>query len=549
LPDVRVILDDDPKDCTTLLKEAEIGRVNVVLGANGSGKSTLLRCISVKTRNGAPLDTIAVQGGRAVQFRFLPKRDPEPWTRKRLRSTEAFDRRLIGTLDLLWEEEQKTEVAHKDALYEWDLSGGVSESKPIRPITGLDEVKAAFSSIFPDITVRVEGRERWWCRRDGHDYPISSLSDGEKQVLGMLADLGILAPEDALIIVDEPELNLHPDLAVSLWNWIERRRPSAIFIYATHSLSFAMRPSVTDVFVLRELGTEPLHLITPFDWPSEDLRPFLGAIPAVLPSRELLVVEGEGDASFDRGFYSWILGDSMKVANVGSCDTVKAAVRRLGVWASVAEIGRVLIGGVVDRDYKADWELATFEKAGCTVLPYHEAESYICHPEVAAHAAALRNVNTSKGEVIELLADLCQGHLVRTALLRTIARSQIRLRIGRAKGEAWPETYDDALNVLKKWADDERRSQKPDALPATAQYYFQEEYNRGEQSIKERDIDLMLTLFPGKELATRLSETLGFKNHMDMLNALISAKREAAANAPLANLAKELKKRMNSVAW
>ena len=79
------------------------------------------------------------------------------------------------------------------------------------------------------------------CQKDGKSYPVADLSDGEKQVLAMLADLTSCAPPNAVFLVDEPELNLHPLLACRLWNVIESELPDAIFVYGTHCISFAMR--------------------------------------------------------------------------------------------------------------------------------------------------------------------------------------------------------------------------------------------------------------------------------------------------------------------
>src|SRR5690606_29971888 len=49
----------------------------------------------------------------------------------------------------------------------------------------------------------------------------------------------LCAPDNSLIIIDEPEIHLHKSLMTRLWNKIEEACPSKSFIYITHDLDFA----------------------------------------------------------------------------------------------------------------------------------------------------------------------------------------------------------------------------------------------------------------------------------------------------------------------
>lgn len=70
------------------------------------------------------------------------------------------------------------------------------------------------------------------------------------QAMSLLADLAFLSETDSVFVVDEPELNLNLLVAQQLWDAIERLRPEAVFVYVTHSLAFAMRPTVEAIRVL-----------------------------------------------------------------------------------------------------------------------------------------------------------------------------------------------------------------------------------------------------------------------------------------------------------
>ena len=223
--------------------------------------------------------------------------------------------------------------------------------------------------------------ERIICTKNGNDYNPGNLSDGEKQVLCLLADIVLNAEAKSFVIVDEPEQNLHPLLAARVWGIIEERLPDAVFLYATHSLSFAIRESVETVIVLSGRHNEnQIQLSTPLELDFEELRPFLGAIPSILASDHCVFVEGH-DQSFDSIFYQWLLGGAgTNVVPVGGSDDVIRAATGTGAWGQLAD--KVRIVGIIDRDFRASGELEGLGAPLIHVLPLHEAESYLCIPEL-----------------------------------------------------------------------------------------------------------------------------------------------------------------------
>jgi energy-coupling factor transporter ATP-binding protein EcfA2 len=68
---------------------------------------------------------------------------------------------------------------------------------------------------------------------DSKEIPLDALSSGEKQVLQIL--LETMAVEESTIMVDEPELSLHPDWQKRLVRSMRRVNSRAQFILATHS--------------------------------------------------------------------------------------------------------------------------------------------------------------------------------------------------------------------------------------------------------------------------------------------------------------------------
>jgi ABC-type lipoprotein export system ATPase subunit len=482
-----------------------------LLGANGSGKSRLLKALTdYPLIDGVTRETVYVEGGRALST--------GPISRKGHSDTYNQNAKLVQRLSDMFhrieKERSEAELRHKESLYNWDRAGAKTENKPAHPVSKFDRIHDAFSALFPhlelgtgEINLKNDPlpQVHWFCHSGKHIYNIEMLSDGEKQVLCLMCDVGELSPSKSLIIADEPELNLHPTLAMNLWNSIEQIRPEAIFVYATHSLSFAMRPSVTDVVILGSPFENPIHLTSPFDWSERELEPFLGAIPGVITSKRLLAVEGAGDSSFDRAFYQWLVGPHTKVASLGSCDDVRNAVLHDGIWGKA---GDVKICGVVDRDYRTDARLDHVAQSGCVYLDYHEAESYLCHPQIIHDASQLSARDISVEEAIDALAKACQTQLFNTAVRRTVARTEIRLSIG-PNPNSGPKDIDAGVSKVREWAE----SEMPRAtnFADNAETAYRDEYRKCELAINNRDVDEMLRLFPGKELLKQLAPLAGFK--------------------------------------
>jgi ABC-type multidrug transport system ATPase subunit len=127
--------------------------------------------------------------------------------------------------------------------------------------------------------LEITSNEQLFVRKDGGTpYSVSSMSEGEKQAFTLLADIAVLTNKRSVFFVDEPELNLHPTLAEKLWTSIEEAYPEDIFVYATHSLSFALRSGVDYIYAI---GHGKIDL--DFSAHSKiDFRPFLGSIPGIV---------------------------------------------------------------------------------------------------------------------------------------------------------------------------------------------------------------------------------------------------------------------------
>ena len=92
-----------------------------------------------------------------------------------------------------------------------------------------------------------------YLKKQGTEFIASAASSGERELLNYIFAIYALNVKDALIVVDEPELHLHPRWQNSLLSMFDRlsRNTGNQFVLSTHSPSFVTPhsiPSVTRVY-------------------------------------------------------------------------------------------------------------------------------------------------------------------------------------------------------------------------------------------------------------------------------------------------------------
>lgn len=71
--------------------------------------------------------------------------------------------------------------------------------------------------------------------REGTEIPYSGWSTGTKQVILTMTPLNKLNTDDSIILLDEPERSLYPDIQTEIINYYTELAPNAQFFFATHS--------------------------------------------------------------------------------------------------------------------------------------------------------------------------------------------------------------------------------------------------------------------------------------------------------------------------
>ena len=128
---------------------------------------------------------------------------------------------------------------------------------------------------------------------DGEPYSLSDLGSGITQFILVFASAAIKKP--SFILIDEPELNLHPKLQIDFINRLLKYAKNGI-IFATHNLGLAH--SVADrIYSVTKINNKE-SIITPFE-ETPNFTEFLGELNFAnflsLDVKKLLLVEGPNE--------------------------------------------------------------------------------------------------------------------------------------------------------------------------------------------------------------------------------------------------------------
>ena len=112
---------------------------------------------------------------------------------------------------------------------------------------------------------------------------IDCLSDGEKQLYGLIIALMILEPSHSIILIDEPELALHPAWQQVIMSVYAKIGKNNQFIVATHSPQIIARTPINNLILLKKNSiSQKIEAIYPKQPPSgidinSILAEFMGA--------------------------------------------------------------------------------------------------------------------------------------------------------------------------------------------------------------------------------------------------------------------------------
>jgi len=279
-------------------------------------------------------------------------------------------------------------------------------------------------------TRRSTGRQ---AKLDVDNFLVQANGSGIKEALRLM--LNIELDEPNIMLIEEPEVHLHPALETSVMRYLKRRSESAQLFLTTHSTNFIDSGEYSSIFFVRKTASTSSLLLTT-DQAADVLPEELGLRPSSLFMYEKLVfVEGPSDEDVIREWATTIqcnlsranvgfivLGGSRNIKHFAARKTTEFLQRRgVELWF------------VLDRDERSDANLPELQRQfgeGCRlrILPVREIENFLVTPgslrrfvegkiSVAADRTNLSSLALSMPEVIDQSADELKAYALGKRIL------------------------------------------------------------------------------------------------------------------------------------
>jgi len=273
------------------------------------------------------------------------------------------------------------------------------------PDKSLSQVmKELFNSFFPDKEFlgpqpTKEGSLSFPVRTaNGNEHDLDELSSGEKEILYGYLRIRSSAPQDSIILLDEPELHLNPRLIRGLPEFYRRHLGEALenqLWLVTHSDSLireAVGKPGFNVFHMLPSGAEtdstsqlkPLTASGDLDLAMTDL---VGDLAAYRPGGKGLIFEGGGDSDFDKTLTRTLFSEELQGINLisGSNKSKVHALHEVLARAYAKGDLPTKFFAVVDRD--SDRGEKTTDAVTQFSWDVYHIENYLIDPKFVAETA------------------------------------------------------------------------------------------------------------------------------------------------------------------
>lgn len=204
-------------------------------------------------------------------------------------------------------ESQRRELADQAI----NLKASGRENMPLDFPDVLAPFKKSFEQLLaPKKLVEVNVRsEQILFEENGNRRPIEQLSSGEREVVNIVFDFLLRRPSDCVIIFDEPELHLHPELSYKLLLALSDVGSRNQFIFSSHSpeiISASLENTVIFVTPSKSDDSNQAVVVHRDDDTHHALQALGQSIGIISLGKKIVLIEGN-EASLDKQTYGAIL--------------------------------------------------------------------------------------------------------------------------------------------------------------------------------------------------------------------------------------------------
>ena len=276
-----------------------LDRINILLGRNGSGKSTLLRAIDSGSTPAFYVKKY-ISPERTGNLTYNPNTESNiqgdvNWLKAVRRSNQVPG----------FKEQSFAQYARLEMMVLRRIETEKRQDASYTFVSYIDRINALLDQVKIERDTAKRSGFSFQSKRTGLAHPVEHLSSGESELVALAIEslsfeFDVTPGKSALLLMDEPDVHLHPDLQVKLMTMIADMAEAHDFqvLVATHST--ALLGAVGDRPGVRVCFQVPGSMSLSFSAVSETHRkvlPMFGAHPLsrVFNESPIFIVEGDDE--------------------------------------------------------------------------------------------------------------------------------------------------------------------------------------------------------------------------------------------------------------
>ena len=239
---------------------------------------------------------------------------------------------------------------------------------------------------------------------DVDNFLVEVNGSGIREALRIVLDVEFNHPD--ILLIEEPEIHLHPSLETSMMRYLKRVSPDCQVFIATHSTNFLDTGEMKNVYLVSKSDSTRIQLLDYEEAEAQIPRELGIRLSSLFMFDRLVFVEGPSDETILREWAS-TLRVNLSKSNVGFIHMEGA--RNFTHFATKATLSvltkrQVQMWFIMDRDERDDAEIDKLkeiagENAVVKVLERREIENYlICHRAIIEFIRLKRELSGNLSE-------------------------------------------------------------------------------------------------------------------------------------------------------
>lgn len=500
----------------------------VIIGANGSGKTRLGAWIESAMQNNLPVHRISAQ--RALNIpEFAQVKNLEQAEKLLFYGYEGQDSSVHYKHGQRWGSNPETHMLNdydkllstlfaRTSKRDREHSKATKESQAYIAVDDapIEIIIQLWIDIMPQREISFDDGKVMVNKVGQAEYHGKGMSDGERVALYLIGQC-LCAPDNSIIIIDEPEIHLHKSLMARLWNKIEEVCPNKLLVFITHDLDFAAsRKDAKKLWIKNYDGAA--HWVWE-EVPEIDLIPENLVIEIVGNRKNIIFCEGE-KASYDTVLYQAAFPDYYIVPR-GGCEKVIESTKAVRGTPSLHHLQAF---GIIDSDYRTAEEITALREAGIYTINVAEIENLFCIEPILRIVAANQHLdaNSTVAAITTFIINGLTEEFEVQVTNRAQREIQFRLNAYTKLGHSEQGLTNGMTAVLN--------SIDIASIYATCRALYQ-------QAIDENSLEKALRLYNRKNLPKRISPSFGLANneYANIVVRLLKSNRKAEIVAAIQN--------------